>query len=240
MGFCDEAREAHVRQLVIVDIGVGIVGIDIAVRCVWSPTARHAALGVFIALADEAHGHRRDVPVVVDVSEALLDGAFVGAKLGDAHHLGDDALSAAVVGKLLGGVVVNLVVGRDDEVFAAYRAGLRPALHPGFVVDGGQAVEVEDVVAQDGVPIGRTEAVVAEVPVATLKTDVDVHVAVYCQFSGDWIVLYRTESEVDDVDAAQLLRLGHTEGVFGKQGVGVVSLKVFIDRQRRVVLALAA
>ena len=124
MGLSDEAREAHVGQLVIVDVGVGVVGIDIAVNRVWHPAARHVVVDVFTAFADEAHGHRRDVPVVVDVSEALPDGGFVCAELGDAHHLCDDALTAAVVGKLLGGVVVDVVVGRDDEVFAAHGAGL--------------------------------------------------------------------------------------------------------------------
>ena len=124
VGLRNDAREAHVGQLVIVDVGVGIVGKDVVVLGVWRPISGYVGLRVFVALTNEAHRHGRDVPVMVNVSEALPDGVLVGANLGDAHHLGDNALTSAVVGELLDGVVVNVVIGRDDEVFAAHRSAL--------------------------------------------------------------------------------------------------------------------
>ena len=124
-------------------------------------------------------------------------------------------MTCAVVGQFLGGLNESLVVGREEEVFAAHRSASRPLLTAGIVVDRLQALVVQDVVLQDGVPIGRAQAVVAEMPVAALKADIDVHFAMEIQLMGDGVVLERMNAQMNYVNATQRLWHGVLHG-FGR------------------------
>ena len=76
--------------------------------------------------------------------------------------------------------------------------------------------------------------------VAAFKADVDVQLAVDGEFLSHRVELEGTEAEMDDIDTAQLLWLGHKIGCRGIKSVGGVASRVFLIGMIRVVLALAA
>ena len=192
-------------------------------------------------VGEDTHGHGRYVPAVVDVPEPLSDlHGCRGTCLPDAHHLGEDALTDAVVGKLLRGRDEGVVVGRQDEVFATSETTACPLLSAGMVVDVGQAAVIQDVVLQDGIPIGGTQPVIAEVSVASFKTNVDVDFAVDGELVCHRVVLERTETEVDNVDAAQTLWLGHQVALGRVEGIGGIHFRIPEERPFGLALGLAA
>ena len=72
--------------------------------------------------------------------------------------------------------------------------------------------------------------------VAAFKTDFDVHFAVDGKFARDGVELERTETQMDDIDTTQLLRLGDHEGGLGVEGIDGIGLRVFCQGRHGVVL----
>ena len=108
------------------------------------------------------------------------------------------------------------------------------------IVDGFQTVIVQDVVSENGIPITGTQAIIAKMPVATFKADVDVHHTMdgKCLLNG--VELYRTETKVDDVDASQLLRFSGTVGLGGIKAVVGIYLGLLVERSFRLIFALTS
>ena len=77
-------------------------------------------------------------------------------------------------------------------------------------------------------------------PVAALKADVDVQLAVYGKLSCHGVDLEGTEAQVDHVDPTQLLWFGDTVGLGRIEAVTGIHLRVSEKGQLGVVFALAA
>ena len=225
-----EAAEGHLRQVIARDVGIAVVGDAVAVaRRVVGIFSGNAHTHVGVVVPQEQHGNRRNVPGIVSIMEVGLHLVGVGAfHVAEALHLSEDALGDAVIAQLVGVGAEALVVGDDDEVFAAGGAVVDPFLHAGLIVDDGQLVVVGQVLHEDGVPIGRAQAVIAKLTVATVEAHVKQQVVVNTQLLGDGIVLVGHHGDGHGLHAAQAERLADGDGLLGEEGVLVVDAQVFL------------
>ena len=232
-----EAAEGHLRQQVAIDVGIAVVGDAVAVvGGVPGVFGGNARAHVGVVVGKEQYGRRRDVPSVIGVVEIGLHHVGGGAAhVGEALHLGEDALLDAVVAQLVGIGAEALVVGDDDEVFAAGGTCGHPLLHTRLVVHFGQLVVVGQVLHEDGVPVGRAEAGVAKLAVAAVEAHAELEVVVNAQLLGDGVVLVGHHGDGHGLHAAQAERLADGDGLFGEEGVGVVDARVFLVGVGRVV-----
>ena len=187
----------------------------------------HAHVGVMVT--QKQHGYRRNVPGVVSIVEIALHLIGGGAThVAEALHFGEDALLNAEVTQLFGILTEAFVVGDDDEVFAAGGTVVHPFLHTGFVVDAGQLVVVGQVLHQDRVPIGRTEAGVAKLAVAAVEAHVELHVVIDAQLFRDGVVLVGCHGDGHGLHATQAERLADGDRLFREEGVSVVDAEVLL------------
>ena len=241
MGRCfgNQARKHHVGQVVVaLGIGIAVVGDAAAVGGVAGGLGRDVLAHVGAVVTEQADGHGGDVPGVVGVVEPFPHLVGVGGgHFVEAIHSGEDALACAVFLQLVGIFGPSVVVGRDDEIFGAVLVVAQPFLHTFLIVDDGQLVEIEQLGSQDGVPVGRTQAVFAEMAVAAFKLDRKLHVGVDHQVFRDGVVLerrdgYRNSFNTTDVAASHDERLGREEGILAVDVhvLHIVHVRLFVLR----------
>ena len=198
----------------------------------------HILAHVGAVVTEHTDGHRGNLPGVVGAVEPALHlGGGVGWHLVEAVHLGDDALTGAVFLQLVGILGPCVVVGRDDEVLGAFVVVAQPLLHTSLIVDDGQLVVVEQFGSEDGIPVGRTQTIFAEVAVAAFEAHLKLHVGVNDEVFRDRVVLERRDGHGDGVDAADVgvahhERLGRIIGVLAVDGhvLHVVHVRLLILR----------
>ena len=153
---CDKTRKDHVGQVVVaLGIGIEVIGDATATIIMASGLGRDVLAHVGAMVTKQTDGHGRDVPIVVGIVEPSLHGTGrVGGHLIQTVHLGDDALTGAVIFQLVGVFSPSIVVGRDDEVLGTVIIAAQPLLHTGGIVDDRQLVVIHQLGSEDGVPIG--------------------------------------------------------------------------------------
>ena len=237
--FGNQARKHHVGQVVVaLGIGIAVVGDAAAVGGVAGGFGGDVLAHVGAMVAHEADGHRGDVPSVVGVVEPFPHLVGVGGgHLIEAVHSGQDALACAVFLQLVGIFGPSVVVGRDDEVFCAVLVVAQPFLHTLLIVDDGQLVVVQKLCGQDGIPIGRAQAVFTEMAVAAFKLYRELDVGVDNQVFRDGVVLergdgYRNGFNATDVAASHDERLGREEGILAVDVhvLHIVHVRLFVLR----------
>ena len=197
---------------------------------------RDARTHVGVVVSQKQHGNGWDVPCVVGVVEVIPHLVGGGAThVAEALHLGEDALLDAVVAQLVGILAEALVVGDDDEIFAACGTVVDPFLHAGFIIDNGQLVVVGQVLHEDGVPIGGTQARVSKLAVATVETDAELQIVIDAQLFRDGVVLVGHHGDSHGLHATQAERLADGHGLFGEERVLVVDAVVALVGVRAVV-----
>ena len=223
-----EAREGHLGQQVACDVGIAVIGDAVAV--VWRVIGgfgRDAHRHVGVVVSQEEHGNRWDIPCVVCVVEVRFHLVGVGTlHFAKALHFGQDALLDTVVSQLVGILAETLVVGDDNEVFASSGAVVHPFLHTSLVVDDGQLVVVGQVLHEDGIPIGRTQAVVAKLAIAAVEAYAKLQVVVHAQLFRDGVVLIWRHGDGHGLHATQAEGLGNGDRLFREESVPIVDAVV--------------
>ena len=184
---------------------------------------------VAVVVTKEQHSHGWNFPTVVCVVEVSLHLVGVGAPhVAQALHFGEDALLDTVFGQLVGILAETLVVGDDNKVFATFGTVVHPLLHTSFIIDSGKLVVVGQVLHENGIPIGRTQAGVAKFTVAAVKAHVELKVIVHTQLFSHRVVLVGRHSDGHGLNATQAERLGDRDGLRREEGVSIVNAQVLL------------
>ena len=226
---CHQTREHHVGQVVVAHcVGVEIVGDAAAVVGMAGGLSRDTLSHVGVVVTEQTYGYGSDIPSVVCVVEPSLQLGCGGRRnLVQAVDFSDDALLGAEFLQLLCVWFPCIIVRDDDEVLGTIAVVSDPVLHTSLIVDHWQLVIVHQLSGENGIPVGGTQTIIANVAVATAILDREFDIGIHHQLLGDRVVLERSDGYVDGVHTTDI-RLVHGEGIFRIEGVFSVDLHVLL------------